>query len=309
MLTKTQVISLLDKYQVSASKALGQNFLVDPNTLEKIVRLSRISPGDRVIEVGCGLGSLTLALLDAHAMVVGIEKDRRLYGICEQVLSERALLNSSIATLEVGKAFLLCADAMEMSWDDICGRNQGTVADWSLIANLPYNIATPLIMNVLEGAPEIKRMVVLVQKEMADRLCAKSKSSPGPGSYGAVSVKLSYYASARILCKVSPNVFEPRPNVISALVEIERFAAPPVELGEVSVARLYSLIESGYGTRRKMLRNSLSEIVSEEDFEIAGIDSRLRAEDLSIGDWGVLAQSVFGHFDPRRLRDERSTER
>src|SRR5207237_2661853 len=210
----------------------GQNFVVDANTVRRIARLARVGPGDRVIEVGAGLGSLTLALAETGAAVTAVETDRHLVPLLRSVVAD--------AGVEVVEA-----DAMRLDWPRLLGDGP-----WVLVANLPYNVATPLVLDVLEGAPAIERMLVMVQREVAERLAA----APGDQARGAVSAKVSYWATARMVGRVPPSVFVPQPRVESALVELTRHPSPPVDAAR---ERPFALIDAGFGHRRKMLRRSL----------------------------------------------------
>jgi len=256
---------LLERHGLAPRRALGQNFVVDPNTVRRIARLADVGPGDRVVEIGAGLGSLTLALAATGADVTAIEIDRRLVPVLREVVEP------------VGVR-VVAADAMTLDWDELLsGRPR-----WVLVANLPYNVATPIVLDLLEGVASIERMLVMVQREVGERLAAP----PGSAAYGIPSVKLAYRATAKLLGRVSAEVFLPRPNVESVLVGIRRNPAPatPAEPG-----RLFSLVRSGFGQRRKMLRRSLAGLVTPEAFAAAGVRPEARAEELSVQDWGRLS--------------------
>jgi 16S rRNA (adenine1518-N6/adenine1519-N6)-dimethyltransferase len=258
---------LLEDADVVPSKALGQNFVVDPNTVERIVRLSGVGPGDHVVEVGPGLGSLTVALIDAGAAVTAVEIDRRL----AEVLRE--LVPSDVRIVE--------ADALDCDWDEVLDPG----LRWRLVANLPYNVATPLVVEILERAPHIASMLIMVQREVADRLVARPKTQ----AFGAVSVRISYFATARIVGRIGPGVFHPRPRVDSALVAIERRPEPAVKPEVASYEEIARLVRAGFSVRRKMLRRSLAGLVDEQTILDAGIAPTARAEDLDIAEWGTLA--------------------
>jgi 16S rRNA (adenine1518-N6/adenine1519-N6)-dimethyltransferase len=219
---------------VTPSRALGQNFVVDPNTVRRIARLAAVGPGDHVVEVGAGAGSLTLALAETGASVVALELERH------------------------------------------------------VVANLPYNVATPLVLDLLEGAPTIARMLVMVQREAGERLVAE----PGSRTYGIPSVRVAYWATTRLVGRVGPDVFLPRPRVDSALVEIVRRPGPVVG---ADPERMFGLVRSGFGQRRKMLRRSLADLVTDAAFEAAGVAPTARAEELSIHDWGRLTDAVVSY--------------
>jgi len=212
------------------------------------------------------LGSLTLALAETGASILALEVDRGVVPL----LREIAEPHPNITVVE--------ADAMETDWSALLGDEPG----WVLVANLPYNVATPLICDLLDGVPQIERMLVMVQREAAERFCA----APRTPQYGAVTVKVSYWAKARIAGYVPASVFVPRPNVESALADIRRLPRPAVD---VPPSDLFHLIRTGFGQRRKMLRRSLAEVVAPDVFDAAGIDSQRRPEELDVYEWGQLA--------------------
>ena len=208
-LSRPDVLRLLEENGISPSRALGQNFVADPNTVRRIARLAGVGPGDRVVEIGAGLGSLTLALLETGASVTAVERDRWLVPALRKVLEERAP-SFPVQVVE--------ADAMHLDWAGLLVPARG----WVLVANLPYNVATPLVADLLDYVPAVERMLVMVQDEVARRLVA----SVGDPSYGAVSVKVAYWAEAALVGTVPSSVFVPRPKVGSALVSITAPARP-----------------------------------------------------------------------------------
>ncbi len=266
-LTATQVRELLARHDVRPSRALGQNFLIDPNTARRIVRLAGVEPGTRVVEVGPGAGSLTVALLDAGAHVRAIELDRKLAPIVREVVGER-------------DAEIVVADALTVDWTaELVG------GQWVMVANLPYNVATPVVLRALEEASMIERFCIMVQREVGERLAA----AVGDTAYGAVSVKVAYYADAAVVGTVSPNVFWPKPKVESALVHMTRRRLPPVAVADP--ARMFALVRAGFATRRKTLRNALDGLVDADAFAGAGIDPGARAETLTLADWARLSDA------------------
>jgi 16S rRNA (adenine1518-N6/adenine1519-N6)-dimethyltransferase len=271
-LTRKQATELLAAHGASPSRALGQNFVVDPNTVRRIARLAEVGPGDRVIEVGPGLGSLTLALADTGATLTALELDRFIIPI----------LRSQVEPLGVR---VVEGDAMETDWDALLG-GQSHV----LVANLPYNISVPLICDLLDQQPLISRMLVMVQKEVGERLAA----SPRTKAYGGVSVKVAYWGTARVVGLVPPTVFLPQPKVDSALVSIVRHAAPAVDPAVVPPAELFRLVQMGFGKRRKMLRGSLAGVVDAEMFATSGVAPEARPEELTVHQWGALARAYLG---------------
>jgi 16S rRNA (adenine1518-N6/adenine1519-N6)-dimethyltransferase len=265
VLTRRDIIRLLDEHGLAPRRSLGQNFVVDPNTVRRIARLAQLQPGDRVVEIGAGFGSLTLALAETGAQVTAVEVDAGLV----------PLLRSVVEPLGVT---VVEADALSLDWDTIVDPG----APWTLVANLPYNVATPLVVTLLETAPLMDRMLVMVQAEVGERLAA----GPGEDAYGAVSAVVSYWADAEVVGRVPPTVFLPRPKVDSALISIRRRSAPATA-GEYP--RLKEVIRAGFGQRRKMLRRSLAGVVDPRAFEETGIRPDARAEELGIDEWGRLA--------------------
>lgn len=256
---------LLDRHGLTPSRALGQNFVVDPNTVRRIARLADVHAGDAVLEIGAGLGSLTLALAETGAEVTAVEMDRHLLPALREVVEP-----SGVRVVE--------GDAMTIAWDRVLE----AAPAWVLVANLPYNIATPLVLDLLDGAAPIRRMLVMVQREVGERLAAE----PGSGAYGIPSVKVAYWSTAKVVGRVSPEVFLPRPNVESVLVDIRRRPEPATP---ADPDRMFGLVRTGFGQRRKMLRRSLAGLVTPEAFAAAGVRPEARAEELSVLDWGRLS--------------------
>jgi 16S rRNA (adenine1518-N6/adenine1519-N6)-dimethyltransferase len=270
VLTPAEVRVLLDEHGLHPSRALGQHFLTDANTARKIVRLAGVEPGDRVLEIGPGLGSLTLALLDAGAQVTALELDRHLLPALEEVVADRTAV-----VVEQGDA---------RSYDYRVRLGAGP---WSCVSNLPYNVATPVVMRILDVAPQVTRLLVMVQREVGERLAA----SVDTRAYGAVSVKVAYYADAEIVGLVPPTVFTPRPKVESALVRIDRRAEPSVDVP--SPEALFTIVRAGFATRRKMLRRALRPLLGARTdgvLQAAGVAPTARAESLGLDAWAALAR-------------------
>ena len=270
--SRRRLRDLLDTSGLAPRRDLGQNFVADPNTVRRIAALSRVGPGDHVVEIGAGLGSLTLALAETGADVTAVEVDRGIASVLRDVVADAD-------TPGAANVRVVEADATTLDWPALLAGHPR----WVLVANLPYNVATPLVCDLLDDVPAIERMLVMVQREVADRLVA----APGSKQYGAVSVKVRYWARARIAGTVPASVFVPRPNVESALVEIVR-AEPPA----VAPEQVFGLVRAGFAHRRKMLRGALAGLVTAEQFEAAGIDARARAEQLGVDDWCRLASVV-----------------
>lgn len=261
-------MDLLARHHLRPSRALGQSFVVDPNTVRRIARLAGVGAGDRVVEIGAGLGSLTLALAETGAQITAVELDRRLVPVLRSVVEP--------AGVEVVEA-----DALALDWRT---RLTGD-GPWVLVANLPYNVATPLVLDLLERVPAIGRMLVMVQREVGERLAA----SVGDPAYGAVSVKVAYWAVARVAGPVPPTVFVPRPKVESVLVSIDRRAGPAVDPDAVPYDQMFALVRAGFAQRRKMLRRALAGVIATDAFVAAGIAPESRAEELDVLAWGRLA--------------------
>jgi 16S rRNA (adenine1518-N6/adenine1519-N6)-dimethyltransferase len=268
-LSGRDVAALLARHGLHPSRALGQNFVVDPNTVRRIARLAGVGPGDQVIEIGAGLGSLTLALAETGATVTAIEVDRGIAPVLRTIVE-----NKGVRVIE--------ADARLIDWPAVLGDDQ-----WTLVANLPYNVATPLVADLLDGVPQIDRMLVMVQREVGERLAAR----PGDEAYGAVSVKVAYWAHAEVVGRVPATVFLPKPKVESALVRVVRREAPAVGV-DVDAKWLFRLVRAGFGQRRKMLRGSLAGLATQAQIEAAGIAPTARAEELDVEAWGRLAREA-----------------
>ena len=261
---KRAVQELLARYDLVPRKALGQHFLADPNLVRKLVGLAGQEPGGKVVEIGAGTGTLTLALGMAGFQVVAYEVDERLRPLLAEVLD-------GITNVEV--RFL---DALSVLPDDL---GEGP---WTLVANLPYNIGTPLLLKMLTDGHAVHRFVVMVQKEVADRLMA----GPGSRTYGIPSVVVSLHADVRREFTIGPQVFVPAPQVDSVVLTLERRLAPTL------APRAIELASAAFNQRRKMLRRSLAAVIpsAAEVLEAAGISGELRAEQLSPEAFVALAE-------------------
>ncbi len=261
---RAEIVGLLRRHEVSPVKRLGQNFLIDPNMIRKIVDLANLGPADQVLEIGAGTGTLTLALAGTGARVLTYEVDERLAPVLEEVLGG------------VDNAEVRFADAAAAPVPD--GR-------WTVVANLPYYLSTTLLLDWLQAGPQPERFVVMVQSEVADRLTA----GPGSRAYGIPSVIARLYGQPRLAFRVPPTVFYPRPEVDSAVVEIIRAEAPSPHAP--AAARLAA---AAFGQRRKMLRRSLIATVPEPEpvLAAAGIDPRSRPEELGVEQFLALAEAV-----------------
>jgi 16S rRNA (adenine1518-N6/adenine1519-N6)-dimethyltransferase len=268
--------SLLAEHDLRPSRALGQNFVADGNTVRRIVRLAGVDAGSRVLEIGAGLGSLTLALAESGAEVTAVEIDTHVLPVLR-------------AQVEPHGVTVVEADALRLDWDRLLGEPDPG-RPWTLVANLPYNVATPLLVRVLEEAPQVGTVLVMVQREVGERLAAGA----GDDAYGAVSVKVAYWADASVVGRVPATVFIPRPKVESVLVRMVRRPRPAGAAGDVAYDRLFTVVRAGFGQRRKMLRRSLDGVVPPGAFEGTGIPSTARAEELGLEEWGRLASWAPG---------------
>ena len=266
------IAHLLSAHGLRPSRALGQNFVADPNTVRRIARLAGLEAGDRVLEIGAGLGSLTLALAETGAQVVALEADRHLVPVLRSVVEPEGV--------EVVQGDALTLDLAAL----LATHGNGA---WRVVANLPYNIATPLVLRILTEVPAVTRLLVMVQREVGERMAA----AVGDEGYGAVSVRVTYFARAEVVGRVPASVFIPRPRVESVLVRLVRRQEPAVDTGLVSYERLDTVVRAGFAHRRKMLRRALAGVVEPEAFARAGVRPEARAEELDIVAWGRLAAS------------------
>ena len=283
LLGPAEIRQLATELGLRPTKTLGQNFMHDPNTVRRIVRAAQLRPDDVVVEVGPGLGSLTLGLLPEVAHVHAVEIDPVLAGRLPATVAARAPSFESALTVIEADALTLTADAL-------------VPAPTALVANLPYNIAVPVVLHLLAELPTVRQGLVLVQQEVADRLTA------GPGSkvYGVPSVKLAWYASARPAGRVPANVFWPVPNVESGLVAFTRRpVASPVPREQV-----FAVVDAAFGQRRKMLRSALADwagspAAAVETLERAGVPPTARGEELDVSRFAAIAAAHHG-VGPRR---------
>ena len=274
LLNPTEIRELAAKLGLKPTKKLGQNFVIDQNTVEKIVRTSNVSKDSIVLEVGPGLGSLTLALMATGAKVIAVEIDERLAEILPNTAKAKGFGESQLIVIN--------KDALEISKNDV---NNPDV----LVANLPYNVSVPVIIHILETFPSIKNYLVMVQSEVADRLAA----NPGSRTYGSPSVKLQWYAEVSKAGSISRNVFWPVPNVDSDLVQLHRRN----NVDESIRKELFAVVDAAFSQRRKMLRSALSSMCggsekASEILESVQIDPRLRGEALNVSDYVRLTEGM-----------------
>ena len=263
------------RHGIRPTKSLGQNFLIDPNLARAVVADASVGPGDRVVEIGAGLGSLTVALAGAGAQVLAVEFDRKLMPALDEVTAGMAGVS------------MRHADASKMDWVTELGDEPG---GWIMCSNLPYNIAVPLVLTMLEDAPAVARFIVMVQREVGERLAA----GPGDETYGAVSVRVAYRARATVVRRVPPTVFWPRPKVASVVVRLDRLHAPAVD---VDPARLWKVVDAGFAERRKTMRNALRRLGSSAEeaagvLAACGVAPNARAEELSLRTFAAIAERL-----------------
>jgi 16S rRNA (adenine1518-N6/adenine1519-N6)-dimethyltransferase len=250
--TRTELVALLKNHGLKPSRALGQNFVVDPNTVRRIARLADVGSDDQVLEIGAGLGSLTLALAETGAHVHALEMDRYLIEPLRSAVEDKGVT-------------VYHANALDADYASILQGRPTVVA-----ANLPYNVATPVVLHLLEAG---------------ERLAAYA----GDDAYGAVSLRVQYFADAKIVGKVPPSVFLPKPNVDSVLVSLVRRENVRVDPAVVSEDELFTMIRMAFGQRRKMLRRSLATWVTDGVFERAGVAETRRPEELTMEEFAALA--------------------
>lgn len=270
--------ALLDARGIRPSKALGQNFVIDPNTIRKVVEAASLDGSDDVLEIGAGAGSLTLGLAASARRVIAVEVDPRLADTAREV------------TAAAGNVEVVEGDALTIDLAGLPARR--------LVANLPYNVAASVVLRVLEEAPQIESLVVMTQREVGERLAA----SPGSKVYGQTSVLAAYWATVRVVAQVSRRAFYPVPNVDSVLVALDRREPP----GEVDRDILFDIVKAAFGQRRKTLRNSLAPVAGSPEaaaaaVRAAGLPDMARPEQVDLQGFVQLAAS-FGARPGRMMR-------
>jgi len=276
LLGAREIRELAESLGIRPTKKLGQNFVIDPNTVQRIVRAADLVSTDHVLEVGPGLGSLTLALLQEVASVIAIEID--------PVLAEQLPRTIALHMPERTESLtLIVSDAMKV--DVVPGEPT------ALVANLPYNVSVPVLLHLLEIVPTIRTALVMVQKEVAERLAA----DPGSRTYGIPSLKARWYGEVRMAGNIGRNIFWPEPNVDSALVRVDRREQPTCESSREWV---FKVIDTAFSQRRKSLRGALAQLAgspdaAEQALRAAGIDPSRRGEALSLPEFIALADSLY----------------
>jgi 16S rRNA (adenine1518-N6/adenine1519-N6)-dimethyltransferase len=260
---------LLDGHGIVPRKELGQNFVIDPNTIVKMVDLAQVGPDDHIVEIGAGAGSLTLVLANRASRVTAVEFDRALIRVLADVVADC----NNVAVIQ--------ADALRL---DI-----GTIGATALVGNLPYNIAATVVIGALEDASQVRTLTVMTQREVGERLAA----SPGSKSYGATSVLVAYFGEARVAARVSRRAFFPEPNVDSVIVRIVRHAITPA----IAYGRFREVVRTTFSQRRKMVRNTLAGIAgstseAEAVLARAGIPAGARPEEIGFEGFAAVAAEL-----------------
>ena len=279
-----ETIQVIQKYQFAFQKKFGQNFLIDPHVLEKIIGAAQIAPEDCVLEIGPGIGTLTQYLAERARQVVAVEIDANLIPILGETLKEYpnvTVINEDILKVNIAEL----ADTY----------NQGRPI--KVVANLPYYITTPIIMNLFEQQVPVDNITVMVQKEVADRM----QAGPGSKDYGALSLAVQYYAAPYIVANVPPNCFIPRPKVGSAVIRLSRHKEPPVKVQDEKL--MFLLIRASFNQRRKTLQNSLNNGANlpytkeqiGQAVESLGLGATVRGEALSLEQFAALSDWFSGH--------------
>ncbi len=279
--TPKNTIEILQKYNFTFQKKYGQNFLIDTHVLDKIIRAAGITKNDCVLEIGPGIGTMTQYLAESAGHVTAVEIDAKLIPILKETLADY--------------------DNVTVLHEDILKTNIRALAEtynggrpMKVVANLPYYITTPIIMNLLEGGAPVDNITVMVQKEVADRM----QTGPGSKDYGALSLAVQYYAEPYIVANVPPNCFMPRPNVGSAVIRLTRRQMPPVRVSDPKL--MFQLIRASFNQRRKTLQNSLSNAAelpfSREEISSAienlGLTATVRGEELTLKQFAALAEKL-----------------
>ena len=277
----SELKKVIEMHGFSFSKSLGQNFLIDQNVLDKIVRGSGVTSGWGALEIGPGAGTLTRELAQNADRVVAVEIDKSL----------EALLSYTLSDFDNAK--VVFQDVMKVDLNDLIEENFGNMPV-AVVANLPYYITTPIIMNFLENRIPVKSLTFMIQKEVAQRMVAK----PGGKVYGALTLAVQYYTEPELICRAEPHCFMPQPKVESQVVKLAVREKPAVEVGNEDL--MFKIIKSAFGQRRKTLLNALSKspYISVEKEKIAkaiesrGLDAAVRGERLTLEDFAYIADNI-----------------
>ena len=271
---KTQ--ELVKKYNFKFSKSLGQNFLIDDSVLNDIVNGADVNGEDFIIEIGPGVGTLTAQLLNKAKKVTSIELDNDLIPILQQELGDHPNFS------------LIHKDALKVDFNEVIGDEKSV----KLVANLPYYVTTPIIVNLLKNKYNFKSLTIMIQKEVAERMDAE----PNCKEYGSLSLLVQYYCDTKIIRKVAPSSFMPRPKVESIVIRLDRLEEPRVKVKDESL--MFEIIRSSFNMRRKTLWNGVKNIGIDKDnlmkaFEEAGVDPKRRGETLSLEEFARLSDCIY----------------
>ena len=277
-----ETIQVLQKHDFHFQKKFGQNFLIDPHVLDKIIEAAEVTKDDFVLEIGPGIGTMTQYLACAARKVVAVEIDKALIPILEDTLSDydnARVINNDVLKVDIAK----------LAEEENGGK------PIKVVANLPYYITTPIIMGLFENHVPIKSITVMVQKEVADRM----QVGPGTKDYGALSLAVQYYAKPYIVANVPPNCFMPRPKVGSAVIRLERYEEPPVKVKDEKL--MFRIIRASFNQRRKTLANGLKNSAeldyAKEEIEAAiealGRGASIRGEALTLEEFAKLADFLY----------------
>ena len=280
LLGAVEIRALAEQLNLKPTKKLGQNFVVDANTCRKIVKIAAVESSDTALEIGPGLGSLTLALLEKAKQVIAVEIDDRLASQLSTTAAQHGF--------DIKKLTVICQDAMALT--------KLPANPTVLVANLPYNISVPVLLNTLEHFPTINRGVVMVQSEVADRLAAK----PNNKEYGSPTAKANWWTDLELAGSVGRSVFWPVPNVDSSLVSFVRHA--PLGAEDLRVAT-FSVIDKAFAKRRKMMRSAVGELFDDAEGELiaAGVDPTIRGEALAISQFLQIGKQLIKHNSTKRV--------
>ncbi len=280
LLGAVEIRALAEQLNLKPTKKLGQNFVVDANTCRKIVKIAAVESSDTALEIGPGLGSLTLALLEKAKQVIAVEIDDRLASQLSTTAAQHGF--------DINKLTVICQDAMALT--------KLPANPTVLVANLPYNISVPVLLNILEHFPTINRGVVMVQSEVADRLAAK----PNNKEYGSPTAKANWWTDLELAGSVGRSVFWPVPNVDSSLVSFVRHA--PLGAEDLRVAT-FSVIDKAFAKRRKMMRSAVGELFDDAEGELiaAGVDPTIRGEALAISQFLQIGKQLIKHNSTKRV--------
>ncbi len=293
------ISTLLKKYDLRPRKGLGQNFLVDPIHLAKIVEIAELTPTDTVLEIGPGPGSLTRLLVEAAGQVIAVELDAAMVNLLRNELGhfknltivEADILQTQIGTLihpPPQPTSTIHNSEPKAPYGQFTIHNSQLVIPYKVVANLPYYITSAVIRHLLETTPQPERLVVTVQKEVAQRMVAK------PGQMSLLAVSVQFYGQPKLAHHIPAGAFYPAPQVDSAVVRIDTFAQPPVAVTDVD--HFFQVVKAGFGQKRKQLKNSLAAGLHKPTSEVSAamtrvkIDPTRRAETLSLEEWGQLAE-------------------